>query len=613
MALPTSMPPLHAGDAAHRAAALIHDAFEDYNARFSDITRRARRGFEPRDWRLAQRDANARIDLYEDCLRETLGRLEGLLDDRVRSRPLWVAVRAAYAGRIASLPDRELNKTFFNSLVRRFFLIQGVAPDLEFLALDIEPAGDPDCPGELLRHALGDDAATAWRHILAGFAFANGYADLAGSAASIAAALACRLQSGPPPVPRGDREPWAAANAAGGDASPQAAPAARAHGADDGTVVELLRTVFYRERRAYLVGRVRHGGDVAPLVVALLSTEAGVRADAVLADAAPISILFGFARSYFHADLARVCDTVAFLQELLPHKPRDELFTVIGRAKQGKTERYRQVFQHLATHPDERLVLADGTRGMVMSVFTPRDWPLVFKLIRDRFAYPKDSARRQVEEKYRMVFRRDRVGRLVDAQEFQRLRFPRRQFAPEALDELLRECAQTVRLDGDDVLVTHCYVERRLRPLDLYVREASPEAAERALLDYGQAIKDLARSNIFVGDLLLKNFGVSRHGRALFYDFDELCLLEQCRFRAVPAVREEDEMRPLDEWLYAAREDVFPELFPQYLGVPARLRDALRREHGELFDPAWWRGVQQRLRAGEYLDVSPYPESARLG
>ncbi|MHB8912368.1 MAG: bifunctional isocitrate dehydrogenase kinase/phosphatase [Lysobacter sp.] len=607
MALPPSLPSIHAADAAQRAAALIHDAFDDYNARFADITRRARRCFERRDWRLAQRDANARIDLYEDCLRETLARLEALLDDRVRSRSLWVAARAAYATRIAALPDRELNKTFFNSLVRRFFLIQGVAPELEFLALDIEPAGDPACPGELVRHPFGDDTAAIWRRILADLAFANGYADLAASAAAIAAALECRLECCLPPARGDDRE-----RAARVDAADEGTPCEDTIDASDGTVVELLRTVFYRERRAYLVGRVHHAGHSHPLVVALLSTPAGVRADAVLADAEPISILFGFARSYFHADLARVSDTVALLHALLPHKPRDELFTVIGRAKQGKTERYRQVFQHLALHPDERLVTADGTRGMVMSVFTPRDCPVVFKLIRDRFAHPKDTARRQVEDKYAMVFRRDRVGRLVDAQEFHRLRFPRRQFAPETLDELLRECAETVRLDGDDVLVTHCYVERRLRPLDLFVREAAPDVAERALLDYGQAIKDLARSNIFVGDLLLKNFGVSRHGRALFYDFDELCLLEHCRFRAVPPVREEDETRPLDEWLYAAREDVFPELFPQFLGVPAALRDALRREHGDLFDPAWWRGVQQRLRAGEYLDVPPYPDSVRL-
>ncbi len=567
-------------DAAQRAAALIHDAFDDYNARFSDITRRARRRFERRDWRHAQADAVARIDLYDVCIRETLARLEALLDDRVRSRSLWSTIRREFGARIASLPDRELDKTFFNSLARRFFQVSGVAPDLEFLALDIEPAGDPACPGDLVRYAYPTDAdaVATWHRILAERGFANGYADLPGSAAAIVRALDARL-------------------------TPHA---------DAVVAIELLGTVFYRERRAYLVGRALGRRRTWPLVVALLNERDGVRVDAVLTDVHHLSTLFGYARSYFHADLARVSDAVAFLQTLLPRKPLDELYTVIGRAKQGKTERYRRVFRHLAEEADERLVRADGERGMVMSVFTPRDCPVVFKLIRDRFAYPKNIERKQVEEKYRMVFRRDRVGRLVDAQEFRRLRFPLRQFAPDVLDELLRECAQTVRLDGNDVIVAHCYVERRVRPLDLYVREAPAEDAQRAVLDYGQAIKDMARSNIFAGDLLLKNFGVSGNGRALFYDYDELCLLEQCHFRVVPAVREEDETRPLDEWLYAARDDVFPELFPQFLGLPASLRDALMREHGELFDPAWWRQIQARLRSGEYLDVPPYPDSARL-
>lgn len=576
-------------DAAQRAAALIHDAFDDYNARFSDITRRARRRFEHRDWRHAQADAVARIDLYDVCMRETLGRLEALLDDRVRSRSLWTMIRRHFDARIAALPDRELDKTFFNSLVRRFFQIDGVAPDLEFLAFDIEPAGDPACPRDLVRYPYGPqgagatgadgDAAATWRRIFSDRHFTVRFADPAGDAAAVARALDARL-----PAP--------------GDAL---------------AAIEVLDTIFYRDRRAYLVGRAVGQRHSWPLVVALLHRDDGIRVDAVLTDVDQLSTLFGYSRSYFHADLARVSDTVAFLHSLLRRKPLDELYTVVGRAKQGKTERYRRVFRHLAEHPDERLVRAAGERGMVMSVFTPRDCPVVFKLIRDRFAYPKNIERQQVEEKYRMVFRRDRVGRLVDAQEFRRLRFPQRQFAPEVLEELLRECARTVRLDGDDVVVAHCYVERRVRPLDLYAREAPAVDARRAVLDYGQAIKDMARSNIFAGDLLLKNFGISDNGRALFYDYDELCLLEHCHFRAVPALREEDEMRPLDEWLYAARDDVFPELFPQFLGLPASLREALVREHGEIFDPAWWRRTQARLRSGEYLDVPPYPDSARLG
>ena len=560
-------------DPAQRAAALIADGFDDYNARFSDITRRARRRFERRDWKLAHSDNTGRIDLYDVCLRETLSRLEGLLEDRVRSRPLWRGIRTAYAQRIAALPDRELFKTFYNSLVRMFFRIDGVAPDVEFLAFEIVPTGDPSCPGELQHHGFDHDATAVWRGIFRDLAYVNGWTDLEASAAAVAEALRLRGVVG----------------------------------------VSMLRTPFYRERRAYLVGRA-HGASGAsyPVVIALTSEVAGVRADAVIVDEQQISILFGFSRSYFHADIARVGDVVAFLHALLPRKPLDELFTVVGRIKQGKTERYRQVFRHLAEYPDEELVLADGERGMVMAVFTPRGYPVVFKLIRDRFAYPKDMVRAEVEEKYRLVFRRDRIGRLVDAQEFLRLRFPKQQFAPAALDELLRECAQTVQLEGDEVLIRHCYVERRVRPLNLYVREAQNAAAERAVLDYGQAIKDLARSNIFPGDLLLKNFGVTRHGRVLFYDYDELCLVEECRFRAVPAMREEDETRPLDEWLYAGSEDVFPELFPQFLGIAPALRERLRAVHGEIFDPVWWRDVQTRLAAGEHFDVPPYPDAMRL-
>lgn len=563
------------------AAARITDGFDDYNARFSDITRRARRRFERREWHLSLADANARIDLYDACVRETLARLEAQLDERVRARALWRRIHEAYAARIALLPDRELYKTFYNSLVRRFFLIDGVAEDLEFHAQQIVPTGDPSCPGEACSWSLrgpqgGDDRAAAvavWREIFSALHFAQGWADLDRDTAAVADALHAR-----------------------------------------GVVaVTLLRTPFYRERRAYLVGHA-HGASGAdyPVVIALLSGEDGVSADAAIVDEDAISILFGFSRSHFQVDLARVCNTVAFLHRLLPRKPVDELFTLLGRLKQGKTERYRQIFRHLREYPEGELVTADGARGMVMMVFTPRNHPVVFKLIRDRFAYPKDMVRAEVEEKYRMVFRRDRVGRLVEAQEFLRLRFPMRQFAPETLRELLEECAQTVRVEGDDVVVSHCYVERRLRPLDLYVREAPAHLAERALLDYGQAIADLARSDIFPGDLLLKNFGVSRHGRVLFYDYDELCLVGECNFRAVPRMREEDETRPLDEWLYARPDDVFPELFPQFLGVPAPLRERLRAVHGHIFDPAWWRGLQAQLAAGSRFDAPPYPATLRL-
>jgi len=575
------MPTLLTDPLVPRAAALVLDAFEDYDARFGDLTRRARRRFVRRDWRGAQADAVARIDLQDGFLSEALGRFEALVGERMRSRALWAAVREHYGALTEGRPDAALARTLFNSMSRRFFLTEGVAPALEFHEPGSSAIGDPDCPGELRPLPEGADAVGRWRKALQARGFPH--RDLDADARAIADAVTARL----------------------------AGQAVQAGGAD-GPEVALLETVFYRERRAYLVGRVDAAGGPRPLVVALVNEADGVRADAVLMERDRVSMLFGHAHSWFHADLAHVGDAVAFLHALLPHKPVSELYSVLGRGKQGKTERFREIQRHLAAHPGEQLVRADGVRGMVMAVFTPRALPVVFKVIRDRFAEPKDSVRADIEGKYRLVARRDRIGRLVEAQEFRRLRFPRTAFEPAMLRELLEECAETVVAEGDAVLVRHCYVERRLRPLDLHARERPEADALRAVIDYGQAVTDLARSGIFPGDLLLKNFGVSRHGRALFYDFDELCLLEEVRFRDLPQVREEDETRPLEDWLYARRDDVFPALFPNFLGLSPGLRGTLLEAHPGIFEAGWWRDVQARLRGGGYLDVPPYPAAARL-
>ncbi len=565
---------------ARAGAALILDGFADYNARFSDITRRARRRFERCEWKQVRRDADARIDLYDGCIRETLARLDVLLDDRIRSRSLWASMRQHYEILLTKLADRELFKTWFNSLSRRSFHTHGVVADIEFVALDRAPYTEPSDMAPHRRYTVGDEALSeVCRRLLVEQAHAASYSDLPKCAALLGAVLERHRDT-----------------------------------VFGGAIEELhvLETVFYRERRAYLVGRVRSGGRRYPLVVALVHEPSGVRVDALLTSTDEVSILFGYARSYFHADIGNVGAVVAFLHALLPHKPLEELYTVLGRARQGKTERYRRVFSHLAIHPQERLVRADGKRGMVMEVFTLRDLPVVFKVIRDRFAWPKDTERRLVEEKYRLVFHHDRVGRLVDAQEFRQLRFPLRQVDATLRGELLESCADSVRVEGDELVVAHCYVEHRLRPMDLYVREVGEDEACRAMRDYGQAVKDLAGSNIFPGDLLLKNFGISRNGRAVFYDYDELCTLDECCFRALPPVHEDDEMRPLQDEVYAAPEDVFPELFVKFLGVPPRLREALCEAHGEIFDPRWWQALQARLRAGDYVDVPPYPATATL-
>jgi isocitrate dehydrogenase kinase/phosphatase len=304
-------------------------------------------------------------------------------------------------------------------------------------------------------------------------------------------------------------------------------------------------------------------------------------------------------------DLERVGEAVLFLKSILPVKPVSELFTVLGRAKQGKTERYRELMHHL-NNTQDRFVHAAGERGLVMVCFTLPSFDVVFKIIRDRFPYPKNVLREEVMAKYQLVFKHDRAGRLVDAQEFRRLRIPKELFAPELLEELLSETAMTVREDGPNLVFDHMYIERRMIPLNLYLRTAADKAAESAVLDYGQCIRDLAYTNIFAGDLLLKNFGVTRHGRVIFYDYDELCAITDCHFRDLPqATNLEDEMRG-EAWFYVADNDVFPETFIRFLSFTDSQRDVLLRMHGEILTAHFWRNVQERLKEGEVLEVLPY-------
>jgi isocitrate dehydrogenase kinase/phosphatase len=289
-----------------------------------------------------------------------------------------------------------------------------------------------------------------------------------------------------------------------------------------------------------------------------------------------------------------------------------ELFTVLGRAKQGKTERYRELMRNLEQTSD-LFEHAAGERGLVMVCFTLPSFDVVFKVIRDRFAYPKTVLRDEVMAKYRLVFIHDRAGRLVDAQEFRRLRFPRARFSAQLLEELQQETSQTVHEDGPDLVFDHMYIERRMTPLNLYLRNAPAPAAEQAVLDYGQCIRDLACTNIFPGDLLLKNFGVTRHGRVIFYDYDELCQVTDCNFRDVPqATNEDDELRG-EAWFYVAENDVFPETFLRFLAFDDAQREALMRVHSEILTAAFWRNVQLRIREGEVVEVLPYhPHRVRV-
>ena len=565
---------------APECAAAIVAAFARYNAEFRAITRRAPERFESRDWSGSQADVVARLELYATSVNRSVAELRVKLGDSAHDTALWAEIKADYAQRIEALADPEFLKTFFSSITRRLFDTVGVDPAVEFFALELDPLRGADAAAVTERYVNRGSLDLLFEEILSDYRFRTPWRDFEGSVGHVVADVELKLKG------LGETRPLRS--------------------------VELVRPVFYQMSRAYVVGALHGDGWKLPLAIAFRNSPLGVLVDAVMLAVADVSILFSFTRSYFHVDLERVSDGVLFLHGIMPLKPVSELFTVLGRAKQGKTERFREIFRHLGATSD-RFVSAPGERGLVMACFALENADVIFKVIRDKFPAVKNVRREEVMAKYDMVFRHDRAGRLVDAQEFRRFRLPKARFAPDMLEELLTECSENVQLDGEDLIVGHVYIERQMTPLNLFVRSATPEQAELAVVDYGQCIRDLAYTNIFAGDLLLKNFGVTRHNRVIFYDYDELCRVTDCRFRDVPQSRtDEDEMRA-ESWFYIADNDVFPETFLRFLGFEGRLHEVFLEKHGEILEAGWWRALQERLAAGDLVEVLPYhPHRVRV-
>jgi isocitrate dehydrogenase kinase/phosphatase len=567
------------GAVARLCASLIRAAFDFYREEFSRITRRAPARFERLDWPGMQADAVERLDLYGRVVARLVEQLQPLVGERIHERRFWVPVKRSFSDLISQAPNLELARTFFNSVTRRVFETVGVDESMEFVAGDFE-YDDPD-EAEPVHIEFKAEASTVEviGRVLSALPSRWRWRDRARDERFVAAAIDARCL-----------EEWGVS-------------------ALDG--IDVLTPVFYRRKGAYLFGRIRRGGRSIPLVLALLHSEGGVRVDAVLLTEDEASIVLSFTRSYFHVETPVPRRVVRFLQMIVPRKPLAELYIAIGHNKHGKTEMYRGLMEHLESSTD-RFVLAPGEAGLVMVVFTLPSHDVVFKVIRDRFAPPKATTRAEVKQKYDLVFRHDRAGRLVDAQAFEHFAFAKERFSADLLAELCGSAAESVAVDGDTVTIQHVYLERRVTPLNLYLAQASPDAAREAVLDYGQTVRDLAATNIFPGDLLLKNFGVTRHRRVIFYDYDELCLLSDCRFREMPTPSHGEEEMSAEPWFYVAPNDVFPEEFLTFMGLHGALRDAFLGEHAEILTPGFWRRVQRQISEGALVDIFPYAASRRL-
>ncbi|QIL42885.1 bifunctional isocitrate dehydrogenase kinase/phosphatase [Acidovorax sp. HDW3] len=589
-------PHLDAPQALAIARAML-DGFNRHYRLFRSESARAKHRFETADWHGQQRAQRERIEFYDLRVRECVRRLDKEFAAGAQSMALWQQVKLHYIGLLVNHSQPELAETFFNSVTTKILHRTHFHNDFIF----VRPAVSTDyiegceprpsyrayypAPGSLA-HTLGT--------LLRDFDLQRPFQNLERDVGYVLAALQPRI----------------------------AQLTLRAN-----FQIQVLTGLFYRNKGAYVVGRVINGFSSMPFALPILHGDDGqLYIDAALFGEDDLLALFSFARAYFMVDMEVPSAYVQFLANLMPRKPLAEIYSALGLAKQGKTLFYREFLWHLR-HSSDRLRIAPGIKGMVMLVFDLPSFPYVFKLIRDAFAPPKDTTRAQVEAKYQLVKHHDRVGRMADTLEYSLVALPLARFEPELLAELQQHCASQVEIsdrDGDgqqEVIISHLYIERRMVPLNMYLQEAfdtgldDPQARarlERSVIDYGNAIKDLVAANIFPGDMLWKNFGVTRGGKVVFYDYDEIEYLTDCHFRAVPPPRcEEDELSG-EVWWPVGPHDVFPETFgPFLLGHPV-VREIFMRHHADLLTPAYWQAHQERIRAGHVYDVFPYPGQRRF-
>jgi len=571
-------------DIAAWIADTVYAGYVEYIAAFQNLTRRAAANFTTRSWTSQDADAIKRLLVHAEIVQRTVAEVHPHLRTTPDRRGTWRTARTAYKRRITQRTDLELAETFFNSVTRRIFTTIGVDNDVE-----LRWFGASTLPRGLGRSEMfgtwtrtGGSAAMV-QSILESYDFGVPWADLVGDARRAGARIDAFLL-----------DSWDTLDLDG---------------------IDMLATVFYRNKGAYLVGRLRHLNRVTPIVFPIIHGDGGIQIDTVLLTESQASRLFSFTRSYFFVETPKPAELVGFCKSMLPMKSISELYTSVGFHQHGKTTLYRSLYRHMQNSHD-KIMRARGTPGMVMSVFTLVSFNVVFKIIKDRFDPPKNTTRQAVRDRYRLVAQHDRVGRMVDAHEFENLSFDRDRFDPDLLDELLTEASLTVRVEGDQVVISHVYTERQVYPLNLYLREMSADRAEAAALDWGWAIKDLAAANIWPGDLFTKNFGVTRHGSVVFYDYDEITLLDACRFRRIPQSDDHEHEMRSTPWFAVEPGDIFPEQFPTFMSfptdVPREIWERFQTVHGDLFTPDFWIDVQGRLAEDDIPEFYPYPDRLRF-
>ncbi len=561
-------------------AQAILTGFDRHFSFFQEISSAARQRFERADWESVRVASAKRISFYDLRVEEAITKVRSHFGIRQLDEGIWHEVKARYTALLRNHSRPELAETFYNSVFCRMFERKYYDNDKIFIESRVKREELAARYRVFMSFQVADGGLeSSFWEILSSFYFNLPYEDIARDSQRLAQALL--EQTGFDAVPPDLR-------------------------------FDLLESPFYRNKAAYLVGRMVYDKVTRPIIIPLLNNDAGaIYVDALLTQPGRAGAVFSFARAYFMVKTPVPVATVEFLRSIMPDKTRADLYMSIGLHKQAKNEFYRDLLTHLARSNDN-FTIAPGTPGLVMQVFTLPSFPYVFKVIRDKFPPQKDVTHKLVKQRYLQVKRHDRVGRMADTLEFVDVALPCDRIDPHLLSELEASVSSQLEYEGDRLVIKHLYIERRMTPLNLYLEESGVTQTREILNDWGLAIKQLMGVNIFPGDLLFKNFGVNRQGKVVFYDYDEICYLTDCNFRKIPPPQSPEDIYRAEPWYGVNPNDIFPEEFITFLSTDPEVRNILLELHPELFDAVYWRGKQQELRAGHQADVFPYSRQMRF-
>jgi isocitrate dehydrogenase kinase/phosphatase len=574
------------GTNAHQIALAMIQGFNKHYTLFRQTCREAKTRFEHGDWLGVHKAVKERIRFYDDRVDECVERLRNEFDAASIDYATWQQIKLLYIGLLLNHKQPELAETFFNSVTTKILHRNYFHNDFIFVrpTISTENLEGDDSQTYRSYYAKEDGLRGAVRKIVGDFDWQRPFADLERDVDYVYAAVH-RFLNG---MPRREVN----------------------------FQIQVLGSAFYRNKAAYIIGKAINGSAEYPFAIPVLHDANGkLYLDTILLDAWRIGLLFSLSRAYFMVDMEVPSGYVQFLRSIMPAKPRSELYIMLGLGKQGKTMFFRDFIYHVH-HSEDNFIMAPGIRGLVMLVFTLPSYPYVFKIIKDIFGASKNMDHATVKRKFMMVKQVDRVGRMADTLEFSNVMFPLKRFDDEVLEELRTLAPSCFEIDGDQLIIKHLYIERRMEPLNIHLdrmeRTNNIEGLEHAIREYGSAIREMAQANIFPGDMLWKNFGVTRYGRVVFYDYDEIEYMTDCNFRKIPPAPDFETEMSGEVWYAVAKNDVFPEEFSTFLLASPVLRKTFHKYHSDLLSPKFWQDSQQKIREGHVEDFFPYPVELRF-